>query len=97
MCNFCGNVERVPFFNKFREFFSAPMKFVPLSDHIVEGVPRRETNRSTPITQELVSMNRTTSMDSMSSQTIEEKSPAFFGIPTNGDVEGAEVINSGAG
>ena len=44
-----------------RSSFSAPMKFVPLSDQIIAGVPRRETNRSTPILQELVSMDGTTS------------------------------------
>ena len=48
-----------------RSSFSAPMKFVPLSYllsyQIIAGVPRRETNRSTPITQELVSMDGTTS------------------------------------
>ena len=44
-----------------RSSFSAPMKFVPLSDQIIAGVPQLETNRSTPITQELVFMDRTTS------------------------------------
>ena len=41
--------------------FSAPIKLVPLSDRIMEGVPLRDTNGSTPITQELVSMDVTIS------------------------------------
>ena len=34
-----------------RSSSSAPMKLVPLSDQIIAGVPRRETNRSTLIKQ----------------------------------------------
>ena len=41
--------------------FSAPTKFVPLSDQIVLGVPRRAMNRSMPMTQELVSRDGTNS------------------------------------
>ena len=50
------NVENVPIFNTPRSSFCAPIKLVPLSDQIMAGVPLRDTNRSTPITQELVSM-----------------------------------------
>ena len=42
--------------------FSAPTKFVPLTDQIIEGVPRLETKRSIVITNELVSIVRTNSM-----------------------------------
>ena len=45
-----------------RSSFSAPTKFVPLSDQIVEGVPRLEIKRSIAITHELVSMDGTNSM-----------------------------------
>ena len=44
-----------------QRFFSAPIKFAPLSDQIIVGVLRQERNHSTPITQELVSMDGTTS------------------------------------
>ena len=39
--------------------FSAPIKLVPLFDRIMAGVPLRDTNYSTPITQELMSMDVT--------------------------------------
>ena len=74
------------------------MKFVPLSDQVTAGVPRRETNRSTPITQELVSLDGTTSTwAARVVKTSEEKSQPLPGSPTNSDVERAEVINSGVG
>ena len=44
-----------------RSSFCAPIKLVPLSDQIMAGVPLRDTNRSTPIAQELVSMDLTIS------------------------------------
>ena len=40
--------------------FSLATKFVPLSDQITDGVPRRAHNRAIPITQLLVSMLGTT-------------------------------------
>ena len=45
-----------------RSSFSAPTKFVPLSDQIFDGVPRLAMNRSTPMTQELESIDGTTSI-----------------------------------
>ena len=42
--------------------FSAPTKFIPLSDQIIEGVPRLEIKRSIAITLELVSIDETNSM-----------------------------------
>ena len=44
-----------------RSSFSAPIKFGPLSDQIVEGVPRLEIKRSIAITHEVVSMDVTNS------------------------------------
>ena len=44
-----------------RSSFSAPIKLVPLSNQIMACVPLRDTNSSTPITQELVSMDVTIS------------------------------------
>ena len=32
-----------------RSYFSAPTKLLPLSDQMIAVVPRRETNRSTPL------------------------------------------------
>ena len=42
-----------------RSYFSAPIKFVPLSDQIIEGVPRLEIKHSIDITPELVPMEQT--------------------------------------
>ena len=36
----------VPIFDAQKKLFSAPTKFVPLSDQIIEGVPRLEMKRS---------------------------------------------------
>ena len=44
-----------------RSSFSAPTKFVPLPDQIIEGVPRLAIKRSISITHELVSMDGTNS------------------------------------
>ena len=73
------------------------MKFVSLSIQIIAGVPRRETNRSNPITQELLSMDGTTLTWTARIVRQEEKSPPLLSSPTNGDVEWAEVIKPGIG
>ena len=82
-----------------RSSSSASMKFVPLSEQIIAGVPRRETNRSTTNAQERTSVHGRYdfNLDSTRSQTSGEKSPFVLGSPTNGDVEEAEVINPGLG
>ena len=45
-----------------RRSFLAPTKFGPLSDQIIEDVPRLEIKRPIAITLELVSMDGTNSM-----------------------------------
>ena len=45
-----------------RSSFSAPTKFVPLSDQFFDRIPRLAMNHSTPMTQELESIDGTTSI-----------------------------------
>ena len=60
--------------------FWAPTKFVPLSDMMVVGVPRRAINLSTPITQELVSSEGTTSMCTALVVRQVNKKPHLFSV-----------------
>ena len=63
-----------------RSSFSAPINFVPLSDQILAGVPRQETNRSTLITQELVYMDGTTSTWTARVVSQVKRNPHLFSV-----------------
>ena len=51
----------IPFLMHEISSLAEPTKFVPLSDQMTEGVPRRAMKRFIPITQELASIDGTTS------------------------------------
>ena len=79
--------------------FSVPIKFVSLSDQIISGVPRRETKRSTPITQELVFMVGKTSTWTVRvvRQVKRRETPPLLGSRTKGYVKWTKVTNPGVG
>ena len=59
LCTSDSRASAFRFLLQWSSYFSAPTKFVPLSDHIIEGVPRLEIKRSIAITHELVFMDGT--------------------------------------
>ena len=61
LCMSDSGASAFQFLMHIRSSFSAPIKFVPLSDQIIEGVPRLEKKRSIATTHELVSMDGTNS------------------------------------
>ena len=56
-----SNCLLIPVKNVLKQFFFGATKLVPLSDQITQGMPRRETNLSIPMTQLLVSIDGKTS------------------------------------
>ena len=76
-----------------RSSFSAPIKFVPLSDKITGRTPMGDEPLHSHYAGTGVHGRDNFNMDGPSSQTSEEKSPPLLGSPTNGDVEWAEVID----
>ena len=63
LCTSDSGVSAFQFLMHRRSSFSAPSKFVPLSDQIIEDVIRLEVKRSIAISNELVSMDGTKSLD----------------------------------
>ena len=94
MCNFRGDVERVPFFNIFTELF---YRFNEIRTVIRPNHRRRTPTGDKPLhsifTGTSVHGWNDFNMDITSFQTSEEKSPPLLDSLTNGDVEWAELIN----
>ena len=75
--------------------FSAPTKFVPISDQIVLDVPGRAMNRSIPMTQELVSRDSTISRCTvLVVRQVKRNFPSFFSAFANRNVKRSKVIHT---
>ena len=98
ICKFGGNVRRIQFFDAFTELFlrSDEVRTIIRPNHSRRTATGDEPRHS-HYTATSVHGRDNFNMDSTSSQTSEQKSPALLGGPTNGDVEWAEVINHGVG
>ena len=62
------------------------------------AIPRREANRSIPVTHEVASMDRRSSIwTARVVKQVQKESPPLLGSSANGDVKWAKVIDTAVG